>query len=114
MTSIVQLITGRAEDARSKPFVSVAAFAGLVAIAALATVDVAAASGPIVPPRTGHGHKPPGDHKPPRDGKSHHHGRHHKWPWLFAGAPLREPEWVCVKAYRDRRGFWRCTAWVMR
>jgi hypothetical protein len=101
------------------------ALAGLAAIALLITAGAAEASGPIVPPRPDHGHKPPpgpkpphhtppGDHNPPRDGKPHQHGRHHKWHRHLLETSLRESGWVCVKAYRDRRGFWRCTAWAMQ
>jgi hypothetical protein len=106
---------GNAAPIIRKPIASLAALASLTAIAFLIATSVATASGPIVPP----GHKsqqtpkPPRDHKP-RDDKPKHHGRHHKWHRHFLETSLRETGWICVKAYRDRHGFWRCTAWAMQ
>jgi hypothetical protein len=90
--------------------IAIAALAGAAALALLAGAGADAASGPIVPP----GHKSQHTPKPPRDDKPKHHGRHHKWHRHFFEASLRETGWICVKAYRDRRGFWRCAAWAMQ
>jgi rhodanese-related sulfurtransferase len=84
--------------------------AAFAAIALLVAANSAWASGPIVPP----GHKSQHAPKPPRDDKHKHHGRHHRWHTHFLETSLRETGWICVKAYRDRHGFWRCTAWAMQ
>jgi hypothetical protein len=95
-----------------KPAVSLAALAAIVLLVGAGT---AVASGPIVPRdhKSQQTPKPPRDHKP-RDDKHKHHGRHHKWHRTFLETSLRDTGWICVKAYRDRRGFWRCTAWAMQ
>jgi hypothetical protein len=102
-------VTERAETNR-KPVISTVSFAGVAAaIALIVTTVPVAASGPIVPPRADKGHKPP--HDPGRPSKPR---GHHAWHGNFVDLSLRDTGWICVKAYRDRRGIWHCTAWAMR